>query len=369
MIVGVGVLGGQLLDQLTMKFPGHRYAIVARNEDYLVRRVNLTKTVLAQWHLYPDVAVESCDIRDIFSFSQLITEHRPDIIFNATTPFPWWKISNLPRNLAELSHQTGPGIWCALDAALPLCIAKAIELSKVSTNFVNGCYPDVINAFLADHSSGPSIGIGNIANVVPGMRVVLAKAAGVTPGEVDVRLVCHHFTSLNAPIPHMANSAPFALWVRVRDRSLMYVDDDYPFVLLREEFPRLRGVAGQAVTVSSAAVVLSAFLSGSPRMLHAPGPKGLPGGYPVLIEEDGSVQLDLPPGLSLSEAIKINKRGQVLDGVACVVPGLLRPSAAAKEAFKKIVGDELPDITFDNVSDVADAAMASLNARYELGLS
>jgi hypothetical protein len=200
------------------------------------------------------------------------------------------------------------------------------------------------------------------------MRIVLARDAGVRPHEIDLRLVCHHFTSLNAPLPDKRGAAPFALWIKYGGQERSYFDDDYPFILLREKLPRLRGLAGQAVTVSSAAVLLAAILSDTTRLLHAPGPIGLPGGYPIRIKSTGSIQVDLPPGLSLSEAIKINERGQRLDGVEHVTHGLIQATRGAKSAFKNIVGFELPDITFDNVQEISTATTLALNKKYELGL-
>jgi hypothetical protein len=47
---------------------------------------------------------------------------------------------------------------------------------------------------------------------------------------------------------------------------------------------------------------------------HAPGPNGLPGGYPIRLSAQG-VEVFLPEGLTLEEAIRINNEAQVFDGV------------------------------------------------------
>jgi hypothetical protein len=48
--------------------------------------------------------------------------------------------------------------------------------------------------------------------------------------------------------------------------------------------------------------------------LRAPGPNGLPGGYPVQGGKQ-SLEVVLPQGLTLEEAIHINQEGQRLDGI------------------------------------------------------
>jgi hypothetical protein len=50
---------------------------------------------------------------------------------------------------------------------------------------------------------------------------------------------------------------------------------------------------------------------------HAPGPNGLPGGYPIKLSADG-VDVFLPENLTLEEAIRINNEAQVFEGVASI---------------------------------------------------
>ena len=50
---------------------------------------------------------------------------------------------------------------------------------------------------------------------------------------------------------------------------------------------------------------------------HAPGPNGLPGGYPIKLSADG-VEVFLPEGLTLEEAVRINNEAQVFEGVESI---------------------------------------------------
>jgi hypothetical protein len=368
MIVGAGVLGAQVLDQLALLHPQHRYVIVGRNLERVQTRVNLAKYVCANWGLAPSIAAASADIRDAGQFAELILRTKPDIVFNATTPFPWWKIDNLPPAEAALANSTGPGMWAPLDAVLPLCLSEAIAAAGVRSCFVNGCYPDAINPFLSAQAAPASIGVGNISNIIPGLKLAFGDQFGVPHADLRITLVCHHFTSLNAPVPEGAPAAPYYLRVDGGPRSMEYRDEGEPFAFFRARFPRPRGIAGQAVTASSAASLLAALLNSVPTRLHAPGPLGLPGGYPVAIGADGSFEIDIGQTISLSEARGINERGQRLDGVELAAAGLLRATAEAAAAFRSIVGFDLPDVTTDVVRDLADEAVIQLNRRFGLGI-
>ncbi len=49
-------------------------------------------------------------------------------------------------------------------------------------------------------------------------------------------------------------------------------------------------------------------------LTHAPGPNGLPAGYPVRLSAKGA-EVVLPEELSLAEAIKVNEEAQQFDGI------------------------------------------------------
>src|SRR5262249_17236454 len=85
-----------------------------------------------------------------------------------------------------------------------------------------------------------------------------------------------------------------------------------------------------AVTGFAAARLLADLLAGQAVATNLPGPLGLPGGYPVRVQ-DGVLALDLPAGLTYDEAVAANRRAGERDGID-LVDGYLRfPGAAAAE--------------------------------------
>jgi len=57
-----------------------------------------------------------------------------------------------------------------------------------------------------------------------------------------------------------------------------------------------------------------AILNDTRELTHAPGPNGLPGGYPVRLSAKGA-EVVLPEELSLEEAVRINEEAQKFDGI------------------------------------------------------
>ena len=100
------------------------------------------------------------------------------------------------------------------------------------------------------------------------------------------------------------------------------------------------GIRYNPVTAAAALPVLAALLPGAePLRWSTPAPAGLPGGYPVRIA-DGSVALDLPPGVTLAAAISFNERMGRDDGVERVDDdGTVHFTARCREAVAGVAPD------------------------------
>jgi hypothetical protein len=92
-----------------------------------------------------------------------------------------------------------------------------------------------------------------------------------------------------------------------------------------------------ALSAATGLPVIRAFLAGSPSLrVSAPGPMGLPGGYPILIT-DGRIELDLPEFLKLEEAVEFQRRSARMDGVESIADdGTVSFTEAAQAALRQI---------------------------------
>jgi hypothetical protein len=92
------------------------------------------------------------------------------------------------------------------------------------------------------------------------------------------------------------------------------LDIDEVLGQLPQRFRRPGGRRGHSLTASSALAVILAMANDTGDFTHAPGPNGLPGGYPVTVDGQGG-RLALPPDIDRREAIRINEEGAWFDGI------------------------------------------------------
>ena len=71
------------------------------------------------------------------------------------------------------------------------------------------------------------------------------------------------------------------------------------------------------MVASSAVQKIMAIYNNSNELSHVAGPAGMIGGYPALINSKGST-VQLPEGLSMEDAMKINEVGQSLEGIEAI---------------------------------------------------
>lgn len=363
LIVGAGKLGGPVLDALALRWPRNHYIVASRSQKRSQDRANLTKYIAAQWNEFPSVTGINLDIENIDDTSEVLSKYQPDVVFNATTPFPWWKIDLLPQNVRDSCNLSGPGIWCALDCLLPYCLTKALDQTSLTPIHVNACYPDLTNAFLRGHRNAPIFGIGNISNLVPGLQLAFAEHLGQPPSTVKVRIFGHHFVSWNAPTLSGCQNGAYYLSIDHPDGTLYFSGpDDTPFQILRRYATRVRGLDGLSVTIGSAVTLLNELLGGRPTLHHSPGACGLPGGYPIRISREKTPVIDLPDGLSIESAVDTNARSQTGDGIYSVTSGLVRLTQPARETYRLITNTTFDELNYTNLLPLSEFLRTRLRA-------
>lgn len=123
--------------------------------------------------------------------------------------------------------------------------------------------------------------------------------------------------------------------------------------MVANEFRRLGGVDGQYLTAMSAVSVIENLFADHEVQVHAPGPHGLPGGYPVKVGT-GRVLLDLPFGVTREVAISINETGQRRDGIqAILADGTVVFAREQMNIMDQLLGYFMPDM---GVRDAAQCA-------------
>lgn len=319
LIVGTGVLGGDVLDFLAQSGRPYELVIGARDTQKAELRVNLARYTALNLGYSPNIRVVALELQDVDATAQEIDRLGPDIIFNATTLHSWWVITQLPQVAFQALDRARGGVWTPMHTVLIRKLMQAVRLSGSRATVVNASYPDVVNAALSAEGLAPTVGIGNIANAVPGVRLAAADMLGVHPRMIDVRFFAQHYLSYRMPSTGSVDGAPYHLTIICNGEIVPQekVEHARLFKLVAGKFRRIKGLAGQSVTASSATAMLRALADGDDKVVHAPGPLGLVGGYPVHVSPNG-IRIALPDGLTLDEAVAINRNCQRFDGIESV---------------------------------------------------
>ncbi len=355
LILGCGVLGGGVLDFLSQSGRDYDIHIAARDGQKVALRANLARYTAANLGHHASIKVAAVDLMDVEATAAYLAAIQPDIIFNATTLHSWWVITQLPHAAFQRLDQARGGVWAAMHLVLVRRLMQAVGMSGVQAKVVNASYPDVTNAALAAENASPLIGIGNIANAVPGIQLAAAHLLGCDVRRVAVRFFAHHFLSYRMPSSGGTDGAPYHLTFYLDGKALPSdaIDHGAVFETVAGRFRRVKGLAGQSVTASSATAVLRTLADGIDRVVHAPGPLGLVGGYPVRISPDG-LSVDLPEGLSIDEALAINRACQKFDGIDSVeADGTIRFMADSAAIIREEIGFDCPAVPLADCEEIA----------------
>ncbi len=248
---------------------------------------------------------------------QVLRQEQPDVVVQCASLLSPWYLASHPSLVT--SGLRSAGFAAQLSAQLPLImnVMEAVRCVDFRGAVVNCSYPDVTHPILARAGLSPTIGTGNVSMIQARVRAVLHERSAPEKDDSPVAL------PLIRVLAHHAHVTSSVLSARPEDA------DARPRVYLSEEAQRAdelayAGVPLQsnptlnALSAASGVPVIRALLPGSrPLRISAPGPLGLPGGYPLRII-GGQIELDLPDSLSLGEAVAFQNRSARLDGVESI---------------------------------------------------
>lgn len=313
LIVGGGGLCQQVLQILAPR-NAFIFYVASHELDKATRTCNLIRLGCLQMGV-------SCSLHPVeleLVASQLdenaavIARIKPDIILNCASLSGAAALHELPVELHAALSQAQLGPWLPLYLAPTYDLMRAVVSSRVKALTVNAAFPDAVNVVLDKAGLAPDVGVGNVANLIPAMRLAIARLAMCETRQVQVKLAAQHFFSQHVARRGLPAMAHYRLAYRIRGQDCTGEFDDA--LIFNSVCTHFRSLDDQFLTATSAVSVLENLLSLDEVETHAPGPHGLPGGYPVRIGM-GRVLLSLPYGVSRAEAISANQRGQCQDGI------------------------------------------------------
>jgi hypothetical protein len=311
-MIGLGSLGGHVLEFLA-RTPGMNRIIAADvNEDWGIRKTNNAILGSVNQGFYSNITFQKIDLNDIEGTVEILRKEKPDLIFNATTFQSWWVIGLLPDEVYEKLIGAGFGPWLPMHLTLTHKLMKAVRKAGIETHVVSSSFPDAVHPVLGKADLAPTVGIGNFDLLIPRIKRVVSEKLKVPMRNISVFMIGHHVHDVLIEDYGITGGAPYFLKILVDNKNA--TDKLDPEKIFSEPLPTPPGNQSDQQVASSAVKNILAILNDTGELTHAPGPNGLPGGYPVRLSAKGA-EVVLPEELNLEEAVRINEEAQKFDGI------------------------------------------------------
>lgn len=316
MLVGLGDLGTVLLETLLRLPEQLEIVVTARNVQRAARRCNLARLEALAQGIECKIRLIQIDLNNIDATAECIHREQPAILLTTATMATWWLPDLLPPGDAQGLRRAGFGVWLPVHLAPTLKAMQAVRQANYSGFVLTAPYPDAVNCILGKIGLAPTCGIGNIAEMVPKVKLCAARALGVSIDRIRIEFVAHHALIkhvLGRHPPTLAMSIPpFLLRIECDGKNVTDGVNLRDVVLAAESLPS--GRETHWLTAASAVPLIRTLLQGTSVFLHAPGPGGLPGGYPIRASSSG-VELALGD-IPLDAARRVNEQSQPFDGIS-----------------------------------------------------
>jgi len=349
LIIGTGYFAEILLMDMALRSDRPlKIVIGGRNVERMHWLANAGKARAAVYGREVDYHYAALDFSSADSLAQAFARLRPALAVQAASIQSPWKVDTTGTPWSDLVARAGFGVTIAFHAQLAQRAAAAFQQASPETKFINTCYPDGVNQLLRVAGLPITTGIGN-----PGIFAAVIASRLPFAQRGALRVLAHHRHLVEWRKPGAARSgAPVRAWIG--DQELEDVDG-----LTRDVQLPYRDL--NVISAGSGVPVLLGLLGDPLVRAHVPGPAGLPGGYPVMVSKAG-VEIDLPTGLTLQDAMAWNRQFEVLDGVSVHADGRVAYSEHAQSCLHKYAPDLAQGFHVRDLERAADA-LAQLRAR------
>jgi hypothetical protein len=326
MVFGTGNFAGRLVCDIAAGATGPvEVAVAGRNAPRLAWLRTAANARAVIFGRDAHFVADSVDIAQPDALAGCIARHRPKVIVQAASAQPGSVISAQDNRWSRLVAEGGLSVTAVFQAQFSLRVLQAMDAAGHAALFVNACFPDVVNALLTARGHPVACGIGNIGIL---SNAFMAEAGLREQGVL--RTIGHYQTITPFRRPPAVRGGPMPrVWIGGEE-----IED------VASRFAGVQLTPEPALEISGACGVplLLAMAFGQEWRGHVPGPNGLVGGYPVLLRDSG-VSLDLPPGVSVEEAVRWNRAFEERNGLVVDPDGHARYSGTLHERLRAISPD------------------------------
>ena len=348
LIFGTGNFAGRIaLDLAATAAEPVTVAIAGRNRDRLDWLRTAGNARAALFGRPARFVSREVDLSVADAAATTLAAAEPKVVVQAASFQTGNVISAQDNAWTRLVAEGGLSATAVLQAPLSIEVARAVQAVRPQAYFINCCFPDVVNPLIAALGLPITSGVGNIA--------ILSNAFAGVLGDAGRLKVLAHYQNLAAwRQPPETRTAPTArVWIDGEEVADVYA-----------RFRDVRLTREPAIEISgpSGVPLMLAMAAGKDWRGHMPGPKGLPGGYPIKFEA-GRLDLDLPANLTRDEAIAWNLSYEEESGLVVASDG--------RATYTGILRDRLAAFSADlangfHVHELPDACRAMTDLRSRL---
>ncbi len=302
LIVGTGNFAARILfDLVATADAPTRIAIAGRNAQRLAWLATAARARAHMFRRPVTVASRVVAPTEPDAVTDLLSRMRPSVVLQAASLQPGSVISAQGNAWSKLVAAGGLSASAVFQTVLSARVARGCVEALPGVHFVNACFPDVANSLIAAMGLPVTCGIGNIQ--------ILAHAFGgaLAHSRSDDLKVLAHYQNLAAwrQLPAERKGANARVWLDGAELTDVF-----------ERFGSVQLTPEPVIDISGAAAapLLLALAHRREWHGHAPGPDGLPGGYPVRTK-GGRLLLDLPAELTRDAAVGWNLAHEEANGL------------------------------------------------------
>jgi hypothetical protein len=362
MIIGLGTVGFHSLELLTQSpefSRGHRIIACSLNEAKGLQRVNTIRALAQGRGLFPSITFQKMDLQKILETSESLEKYAPDLIFASSTLLRRQILDDLPSEIASRIHEAGLGplVPCHLNLIHKLMLS--IEEAGIDPIVINASIPDITGPILHRRGIGFEAGIGNIANYAPRLRDIIGRKLKIHPQKVKLYWYMHHSGIANIAATGTTGGVPYILRIYVENKDVTDLFDTSGETMKTEDvgWPALLKASDanyNHITAMSAYRTILSIWNDDGDIFYTPSPKGLPGGYTVVLDSEGA-DLVLPEGVSLGDVKEVNEIGSRFDGVERIEnDGTLVLTEKAHLIVRESLGLDFKTARIDNYEKIAN---------------
>jgi hypothetical protein len=363
MMFGLGDLGGWVLEFLARTYGIGTIITCDAREDWPRLKTECAAVGAGMEGYTKTIKFEKCDVTDIDATAELLKKYNPDMIYSGMTLTGWLEMRVVP-------HAVGPKFYRATACHMPLQLLLVSKLMKarkkagITAPVLNNSFPDGVNPVLARNGLGPLIGGGNLDLIAGEIRRKVSLSENVPMRDVIVYFIADHaVVPQGAYVKGSKVQAPYILKIMVGDKDITKKFDTDALILdslLMGTLPSQTSHINHPVVAASSVKNIKAFINDTNELTCAPGPNGLPGGYTVRIGAKG-VKVELPEGVTLDQAVKINLEGLKLEGIEEIKDdGTVVLTDEAYKVQKELYGFTRRELRFADMDDIAKETRTAL---------